>query len=243
MDLRSEYLRVKEETEELLGLNLISNKGSTEKDNDNNNCTVEIPNKNLIRSLSDHMQKIYDYDERLFNHSLAVSLIAAFIGRNLELTLDEIDELYIAGALHDIGKIYIPKKVIDKKGKLDIDERKIIEAHPAYSIWYLTTGNMEEKPQYYSRKILDMIRYHHEEVSGYGYPYGLKRNQINEGAKIIAIADKLEAYGAKRSYHEARTLKQCIEFIERQVAEGVLDSKITTATVSLLKNILEKGDM
>lgn len=233
LNLANEYIRVKKELEELLNLDPSKTRNSLYE-------TIEIPNRNLIRSLEDHMQKICDYDETLLSHSIAVSLIGAFIGRNLELTPDEIDELYIAGALHDIGKIYIPKQIIDKPGQLDEDERKIIEAHPAYSIWYLTTGNKEEKPQYYSHKILDMIRYHHEEVSGHGYPYGLKRNQINIGAKIIAVADKLEAYGAKRSYHEARTLKQCIDFIELQVEEGVLDSKITTAIVFILKNNLRK---
>lgn len=233
LNLYDEYIRVKGELEKLFDID----------PSKINNCLyeiIEVPNRNLIRSLEDHMQKIYDYDESLLNHSIAVSLIGAFIGRNLELTPDEIDELYIAGALHDIGKIYIPKQIIDKPGKLDEDERKIIEAHPAYSIWYLTKGNTEEKPQYYSHKILDMIRYHHEEVSGHGYPYGLRRNQINIGAKILAVADKLEAYGAKRSYHEARTLKQCINFIELQVEEGVLDSKITTAIVFMLKNNLRK---
>ena len=218
LNLADEYMKTKEGLEKLLRVD-----------------TIEIPNRNLIRSLEDHMQKIYEYDEALLSHSLAVSLIGGFIGKNLEMTTDEVDELYIAGALHDIGKIFIPKQIIDKPGQLDEDERKIIEAHPAYSIWYLTTGNTEEKPQYYSHKILDMIRYHHEEVSGHGYPYGLRRNQINTGAKIIAVADKLEAYGAKRSYHEARTLEQCKEFIGLQIEEDVLDNKIATAVLFMLK--------
>lgn len=218
LNLANEYMKAKEELEKLLKVE-----------------SIEIPNRNLIRSLEDHMQKIYTYDKSLLRHSLAVSLIGGFIGENLDLTADEVDELYIAGALHDIGKIFIPKQIIDKPGQLDEDERKIIEAHPAYSIWYLTTGNMEDKPQYYSHKILDMIRYHHEEVSGHGYPYGLRRNQINIGAKIIAVADKLEAYGAKRSYHEARTLEQCKKFIELQIEEGVLDNKIATAVLFMLK--------
>ena len=233
LNLENEYVKVKKELEEMLNLEPEKEKKSIYK-------SIEIPNRSIIKSLENHMQKIYDYDELLFNHSIKVSMIGAFIARNLGLTPDEIDELYIAGALHDIGKICIPKEILNKTEKLDENERKIIEAHPAYSIWYLTVKESEEKTQYYSYKILDMVRYHHEEVNGHGYPYGLQSNQINIGTKILSVADKLEAYGAKRSYHDARTLSQCIEFIELQGEEGVLDSKLTTAVVFVIKGNLGK---
>lgn len=213
MNLTCEYKRVQSDLSQLLSKK------------------IDIPDNNLIESLEKPISKIEKYDSALLKHSIAVSLISAFIGKCLDLSPDEIDELYIAGALHDIGKIYIPKSIINKPGSLDEDERKVIEAHPAYSIWHLVNNSNK---QYYSHKVLDMIRYHHEEVSGHGYPYGLKRSQINTGAKILAIADKLEAYGAKRSYHEARTLEQCLEFIQLQIEEKVIDDKIATTVLRML---------
>lgn len=221
MEMEKQYIKIQKELEKRLGIKM------------------NIPNKKLILSLEDNLRKIYEYGEDLGDHCIAVSIIGAYIGHCLDLIPDEIDELFIAGALHDIGKLFIPKQIIDKPGSLDEDERKIIESHPAYSIWYLTSGTDEEKPQYYSHKILDMIRYHHEEVSGHGYPYGLKRSQINAGAKILAIADKFEAYGAKRSYHEARTLSECISFLERQADKSIIDKNITAEVVFILKQYVK----
>ncbi|MFN2359003.1 MAG: HD-GYP domain-containing protein, partial [Desulfotignum sp.] len=133
-------------------------------------------------------------------------LTATFINCNQDLfsvsTKTQLKELMIqatvAGFFHDLGKIKIPRNVINKKGKLDNLEYVIIQSHTAYSASLMFESKLP-------RTSMQMMLYHHENEDGSGYPCGLKQDQIPVLAKICHIADVFDALTSKRSYKPAKT--------------------------------------
>ena len=154
--------------------------------------------------------KIYSTrTQQEYLHSVRVAVISVCIGKILGYNRDLVNELCLAGLLHDIGKKFVPVEIILKPSKLDEIEKDIIRAHPAMSAYYL-----RERYKYINEDVLLGVYEHHERLDGTGYPRGLKGEEISEIGRIIAIADVLEAYSSERSYHEARSLKQTIKYLE-----------------------------
>ncbi|MCG8568391.1 MAG: HD domain-containing protein [Desulfobacterales bacterium] len=147
----------------------------------------------------------HDYDTH--THSIKVGwLLALFINNNRDL-FPGVDSLELrkliiqataAGFFHDIGKIKIPKNVINKPGKLNNLEYVLIQSHAAYSIGLLFKTQL-------SRKFLEIILYHHENQDGSGYPCGLKGEEIPLMARICHIVDVFDALTSRRSYKKAKT--------------------------------------
>ena len=118
--------------------------------------------------------------------------IAELAGKNQQ----ECDEIYYAALLHDVGKIGIPKEILNKNGKLTDEEYKVIKQHPVNGEQILSSIN--ESPY-----LSIGAQSHHERYDGKGYPSGLKGNDIPEIARIIAVADAYDAMTSKRSYRDA----------------------------------------
>jgi HD-GYP domain-containing protein (c-di-GMP phosphodiesterase class II) len=151
--------------------------------------------------------ELVGHDYETHTHSIKVGWLAAtFINCNQDLfsvsTKMQLKELMIqatvAGFLHDIGKIKIPRNVINKPGKLNNLEYVIIQSHTAYSASLLFEAKLP-------RSSMQMILYHHENEDGSGYPCGLKQDQIPLLAKICHIADVFDALTSQRSYKPAKT--------------------------------------
>ncbi len=147
----------------------------------------------------------HDYDTH--THSVKVGwLMATFINANQDLinvkTKKSLRDIMIraavAGFLHDIGKVKIPKNVINKNGRLDNLEYGLIQAHTAYSVSLLFDTNLP-------KSCMQAILYHHENEDGSGYPSGLKGDRIPVLAKICHIVDVFDALTSKRSYKQAKT--------------------------------------
>ncbi len=162
-----------------------------------------IQDINSLNGLADLIG--HDYDTHA--HSLKVAwLLAAFINCNRDLFPKQSNSDFkrfvlkatVAGIMHDIGKIKIPKNILNKKGKLDNIEYITVQSHTAYSLSLLYESGL---PKF----VMQTILYHHENEDGSGYPCGLKNEQIPILAKIIHIADVFEALTAKRPYKEAKT--------------------------------------
>lgn len=132
-------------------------------------------------------------DDVTYTHSLNVSVIAKAFGRWMDLKPERIEDLGIAGLLHDIGKTQIPKFILDKPGKLTPEEYNEIKKHPIYSYRLAQKLNLSDH-------ILKGILMHHERYDGSGYPTGAKGDQIDFFARILAIADVFEAMTATRAY-------------------------------------------
>lgn len=162
--------------------------------------------------------KIESYDHNLYKHSIRTATFSMIIGRILGYDDNTLKELTLGGLLHDIGKVYIPVDILNKPAKLDNIERNVISSHSAFSAYYL-----RKKYTDISDNILYGVYEHHERLDGTGYPNHLIGQQISKLGRIIAIADVYEAYSAKRSYHQKRSIKETVDFIK-----GVngLDSEI-----------------
>ena len=180
----------------------------------------------------DCMLKLKKYDEATYLHSLRVGLYCMLIGYIMKLDNEFIKELGTAGLLHDIGKKFIPKEIINKQGKLDNLEMNVIQAHVANSTFYI-----KQKYNFKNENILLGVYQHHERLDGSGYPRHLISEEISVPGRIIAIADVLEAYSSKRSYHEGRTIKQTMKFLNK--AEG-LDKNIISKLSKQIDLTIEK---
>ncbi|MDC7126320.1 MAG: HD domain-containing protein, partial [Spirochaetales bacterium] len=139
-------------------------------------------------------------------HSSRVAHLSKMLGTALGLNEMQLKRLVISAHLHDIGKIGIPERILDKPDKLTEEEFDSIKQHPETG--YQISRNI---PNY--EDICDGIRYHHERWNGTGYPKGLSGKDIPLFGRIIAIADVFDAVSAKRPYREAMPEEICIKII------------------------------
>jgi HD-GYP domain-containing protein (c-di-GMP phosphodiesterase class II) len=139
-------------------------------------------------------------------HQRRVSQIAYTIGKEMRLSEDRLSDLRMAGSLHDLGKFALPSDLLSKPGKLTHPEFALIKTHPqvAYNILNPITlpGNTAE-----------IILQHHERMDGSGYPQGLKGEEVLLEARILGVADVLEAMCSHRPYRAARGLAETLDEI------------------------------
>ncbi len=141
-------------------------------------------------------------------HQRAVAQLAAAIARELKIPEDEIEGIYLAGVVHDIGKIHIPSEILAKPGKLTKLEYQLVQTH-AQAGYDIMKGVEFPWP------VANMILQHHERMDGSGYPNALKGDQILIGAKIIAVADVVQAMTARRPYRGAVGLDAALAEVEQ----------------------------
>jgi diguanylate cyclase (GGDEF)-like protein len=138
-------------------------------------------------------------------HSQSVSRLAAQIGMQLGLSKEELEEIRLAGILHDIGKIGVPESVLNKPACLTPEEYELMKTHTTLGERIL----MPLKVKAIGR-IGKMVRHHHERIDGKGYPDGLTGEQIPLGARIITIADCFDTLVSERAYKKACPLEDAI---------------------------------
>lgn len=129
-------------------------------------------------------------------HCINVSVLSILLSDHLGFTKDQIKLIGLGAMLHDVGKMYTPVEILDKPGPLTPEEWEIMKRHPSdgYKIMK-ETGEIPEPS-------LQIIRYHHERISGNGYPDGLKGDQVSTAILISAIADVYDALTSDRIYHK-----------------------------------------
>ena len=142
------------------------------------------------------------------DHSERVSQICEEIGKAYNLGDNELNELKIAGELHDIGKIAVDISVLNKSGKLTESEWAQIKNHPETGYRILSTSKE-------FIKIAEYVLGHHERCDGSGYPRALKGEEILWQSKVIAIADSYDAMTCERPYRNALSQEQAIEEIRK----------------------------
>ncbi len=135
-----------------------------------------------------------------------------------------------AALLHDVGKLGVPEKILNKPGKLDDDEWAIMRQHPKIAM-----GLLKSLP--YFEEIRDWILYHHERMDGKGY-YSLAGKDIPTAARIIAVCDTYSAITMERSYHTARTHGEAINII-KAVSGTQLDPDIVNVFLTIPRKELE----
>jgi len=160
-------------------------------------------------------------DQYLLGHSQRVAEFAASIASQLGLSEDTVENVRIAGRLHDVGKIGIRESVLNKPGSLTTEEFEHIKDHVRIGMEILA-------PLGHLGSALEFVHDHHEHWDGGGYPRGRRGDEITIGGRILAAADAFDALTSKRAYREPMTPEETIEFLGKHVGK-LLDPKIYEA--------------
>lgn len=160
-------------------------------------------------SIFDMLHNMREIDDSTYAHSLNVALIARMLGEWIGLAEDDLETLTLAGLLHDIGKCMIPPEIIKKPSPLTPDEYEEIKKHARYGAEILETQSLD-------KRVACVALMHHERCDGDGYPMGLNDKEIDDFAKIIAIADVYDAMTANRCYRKGLCPFEVIATFERE---------------------------
>ncbi len=165
----------------------------------------------LSREIFEAIAKAIDAnDPYTAGHSKRVAGYAKLIASKMDFSPDEIEEVYYAGLIHDVGKLGIDNKIINKNGRLTDEEFAEIKRHP--SLGYEILKDISVKG-----KFADGAKCHHERIDGSGYPEGLNGKEISRLARIIAVADAYDAMTSKRSYRDVLPQAK----VREQIVEGI----------------------
>ncbi|OGP18674.1 MAG: hypothetical protein A2V21_310025 [Deltaproteobacteria bacterium GWC2_55_46] len=159
----------------------------------------------IVRTLSEAIDAKSPWTK---GHSDRVTKYALDIGRQMGFTEQDLHALELAGRLHDIGKLGTYEAILDKPGKLTDDEIEIIRRHPQKGADILA-------PIRQMQDIVPAIKHHHEFYDGNGYPEGLKGTQIPLMARILAVADTVDAMSADRPYRKGKSMEVIIAELKR----------------------------
>ena len=149
-------------------------------------------------------------DQHTRDHGQAVARWAAQIARELKLSYEDIEEVRLAGILHDIGKVGIPQYVLVKPAPLSQEEYECMKSHCVLGERILGPLQLSS-----IKRIARMVRHHHETYDGGGYPDRLKGEDIPLGARILAIADSFDTIVSDRSYRKRRTYRDAVLELHR----------------------------
>jgi HD-GYP domain-containing protein (c-di-GMP phosphodiesterase class II) len=212
-------------------------------------CAVFIENGRLFKDLTELFigslkaltSSIDAKDKYTHGHSERVAFVSRWIAERLyereQYDEEQIHMVYLAGLLHDIGKIGIDEAVLRKNGKLTEQEFNRIKQHPS-----IGAGILHEIKQ--MRDIMPGVLSHHERIDGKGYPEGLAGDQIPLTGKIVGLADSFDAMTSKRTYRDAMSVEQALAEIEKNLGTQ-FDEKIgrifLNSDVSLLWDIIQNG--
>ena len=153
--------------------------------------------KALLVGLTQSLANALDVkDAYTFGHSERVARIAVELGKELGLRGEELGQVYLAGLLHDVGKIGVKDTILQKRGSLTPEEQAQVRQHVMFGYSILA----ELRP---IRNLLPGVLHHHERVDGTGYPAGLAHDQIPLLARILAVADAYDAMSHQRPYRES----------------------------------------
>lgn len=153
-------------------------------------------------------QAVETKDHYTRGHCMRVAEGSAMIAQELGMPAERVQKIRYAGMLHDIGKLGVPTKVLQKTGKLTDEEYATIKLHP-------TRGYEIVREISFLDEALDGIRHHHERLDGRGYPMGLVGMEIPESARIISVADVFDCLTSTRSYRKAWSVEEAIAELRR----------------------------
>lgn len=158
------------------------------------------------------MTKIREKDTYLLEHSLNVAILLANFASFIGLEEEKVQELSLSGFLHDIGKIKIPDEILHKPGRLDDQEMTIMRDHVYFGTKVLIEMGIPES-------IVTTIGEHHERLDGYGYPDGLRGDEITQFGRMIAIVDTYDAITADRCYKAGMSSKKALQILMQDAPE------------------------
>lgn len=158
-------------------------------------------------------------------HSLGVAKLSRFIAERMNVSSVNCDKIEIAGLLHDLGKLRVPDEVLDKPGALDEKERWVINSHSyeTFQILHQIDGFNE---------VTQWAAWHHEELDGGGYPFGLRGRDLPLEARILRVADIFQAMAQDRPYRRGLSADAVLAFMKDLVRQNRVEGEIVAALAS-----------
>lgn len=166
-------------------------------------------------------------DSYTAEHQQNVAVISAEIAKRLGFSEDRTKWLYIAALLHDVGKVSVPSEILSKPAKLNQFEMELVKLHAE-------NGYQILKDIPFPLEIAEIVRQHHERLDGSGYPRGLKGDEILLEARILAVADVLDAITNHRPYRPALGLNVALDELEKNKGK-LYDARVVDACVKALE--------
>jgi HD-GYP domain-containing protein (c-di-GMP phosphodiesterase class II) len=165
-------------------------------------------------------------------HQQRVAQLAFSIGSQIGLSEDRLQILYLAATIHDLGKIGVPEAILNKPGKLTDIEFAMIKKHPKLAFEIL-------QPLRFCEPIVQIIVQHHERMNGSGYPHGLTGEDILLEARILGVADVVEAMSSHRPYRPSLGLDLALSEISQN--KGVFyDAAVVEACFELYEEVMRE---
>lgn len=193
--------------------------------------------KDLLVGLTRSLASAVDAkDPYTYGHSERVARIAVELGQEMQLSEDQISDLYLAGLLHDVGKIGVRDDVLLKQGALTPEETEHIRQHP--QIGYTILKDLRQ-----ISSVLPGVLHHHEQFNGQGYPHGLSGEGIPLIARILAVADSYDAMSTTRPYRQGMSPAK-VEQILNEGAGLQWDPRVIDAfkvSIQKIRSIRERG--
>ncbi|ACM23264.1 HD domain-containing phosphohydrolase [Thermotoga neapolitana] len=197
---------------------------------------IEEKSKALSEAYEFFAYKLADivegFDEPTGSHVKRIQEISRFLAEKMELPSELVRQIYIYAPLHDIGKIKVPKEILNKKGKLTPEEWEIMKKH---TIWggELLSGSKELEVA------KNIALYHHENYDGTGYPFGLKDDDIPIEAQVVKLVDVYDALRSERPYKRALTHEEAVKVI-LEGDEKTTPSQFHPRLIEIFKNYHEE---
>jgi diguanylate cyclase (GGDEF)-like protein/putative nucleotidyltransferase with HDIG domain len=158
----------------------------------------------MVKALATALYSKSDYNKI---HHLETARMAELLGRVMGLTQQEVEQIRVAGLLHDVGTLSIPSDLLEKQGRFTDEERVIVNQHPVLGAELL-------RPIRALKDICEILENHHERWDGTGYPRGLKGEEIPLAARIVSIVDSYHAMISDRPYRKAMSTQQAMETLK-----------------------------
>lgn len=187
--------------------------------------------KMLLREIVEAFARIIDMKDKYTNgHSSRVATYTAMLAKELGCDNETIEKYYNIALMHDVGKIGIPEDVLNKPGKLDPDEYRLIQSHSA--LGYNALKDISLMPE-----LAVGAGAHHERPDGKGYPNQLRQDEIPRVAQIIAVADTFDAMYSDRPYRNGMDFEKCVSIIKE-----VRGTQLTPDVVDAFLRLVDKGE-
>ena len=169
------------------------------------------------------------------NHSHRVAKYSVAIARELGWNEHEIEGMYVAGYLHDVGKLAISNSLLNKVAPFTPEERAEIRKHSTLS------HNITAKIKFPWKNVEDMVWHHHERLDGHGYPDALAQESLSDGVRILTLADSFDAMTSQRPYREKMDVQSAIGELRKNL-ESQFDNKVMLVFCKVLAKEI-KGEL
>ena len=184
-------------------------------------CEKSFYSFNVLKDLADLFAKIIDYkSEFTSRHSLGVARTASKISEIMGYDRVICDKMYLAGTLHDVGKIAIGNEILEKPARLTDEEFAKMKNHAGYTYMILSKVDGFEE-------IRDIAAFHHERLDGSGYPFGKMADELTTLQRIMACADIYQALTEKRPYKDGMNHDKACEILKDMADKNWIDKNIT----------------